>query len=330
MVRRQGLRNECMRSRRCEGPRLRGATLLEVVIVISILCLLISLVVVAVVKVRDVARKASCINNFKQIGIGLNSYVTRYGSFPDGHGWNGFSPLVGLLPDLDQAPLFNAINLTHPGIYPAAENATAAASRIGIFVCPQDGASNPADVSMQHTNYAGNWGVGVQAFGYNGAFAGPGRKTTRPAQIRDGLSSTAGFSEWLVGSPTTMRDGRRTVFRTSIELLEREQFEKFAEHCRKLDPALAAPTPPFSKGTNWMVGDFGFTMYNHTLNPNERTCTNGSAFQQGAWTTGSNHGGGVNLLLLDGSARFVKDSIQNQIWHALGSRDGSEIIQGQF
>jgi hypothetical protein len=267
----------------------------------------------------------------RQIGLALNAYVARHDVFPDGHGWNGFSLFVALLPDLEQRALFDSINISTPGLYVAPENTTAARTKVRAFVCPNDDGNTLRYLDVPPMNYAGNWGVGVQAFGYNGAFAASFQRSTRPAQIRDGSGTTAALSEWLVGRPDSPRDARRTVFRTPEEQTRPDQFEEFARSCQGLDPARAALGVPMSKGTNWLFGDFGFTMYNHTLRPNQRSCTNGTAFQQGAWTASSNHAGGVYVGMLDGSARFVKDSVGLATWRALGSRNGGEIIaSGDF
>jgi prepilin-type processing-associated H-X9-DG protein len=75
-----------------------------------------------------------------------------------------------------------------------------------------------------------------------------------------------------------------------------------------------------------MFGDVGFTLYNHTLSPNAHTCTNGTAFQQGAWSAGSNHPGGVQVLFVDGHIQFVRDGVREGVWRALGSRHGGEVI----
>lgn len=312
--------------RRVRPARPSGVSLIEVLIAVGVVGILLALLIPAIMSAREASRRAQCLGNLRQLGIALNSYLSRIGSYPDGHGWSGFSVFVALLPDLEYRPLYDSINLTTSGIFVRPENLTAARTQLAVLMCPADGAVATRVRGVSPVNYAGNWGTGVQAGGYNGAFGPPNRASTRPAQITDGTTNTAAFSEWLVGVPGSGRDGRRNVFRTRDQLTEPGQFDAFAEACRTLDVLTATPAPPMSKGSNWMFGDFGFTMYNHTLSPNQNSCTNGTAFQQGAWTAGSNHGGGVHVVMLDSSARFVRETVQLRLWRALGTRNGAEVI----
>lgn len=73
-----------------------------------------------------------------------------------------------------------------------------------------------------------------------------------------------------------------------------------------------------------MRGDFIHTHYNHLMLPNEHSCKNDGKVQQGSWTAGSNHPGGVNMLLLDGSVSFNKSSITLSVWRGLGTRNGND------
>ena len=79
-----------------------------------------------------------------------------------------------------------------------------------------------------------------------------------------------------------------------------------------------------------MNGHFGDTLYNHALPPNAKTFDCGNASHNAGFTAArSRHTGGVMVLMCDGSARFVGDSIELTIWRALGSRNGGEVT-GEF
>ena len=131
----------------------RGATLIELLVVVSILGVLLALIVPAVQDVRESARRASCANNLKQIGLGLQQYEQTFGSLPPGRmltydpRYAGKNPpctsrlvdksmLVMILPYIEQVAIYNAVNqdLTILG----RENRTVFPVSVGIFACPSD------------------------------------------------------------------------------------------------------------------------------------------------------------------------------------------------
>jgi prepilin-type processing-associated H-X9-DG protein len=66
-------------------------------------------------------------------------------------------------------------------------------------------------------------------------------------------------------------------------------------------------------------------VYDDLCNAGNGWCINDDSFE-GLSAAGSNHPGGINVLFLDGSVRFIKNSINYMTWHALGSRDGGEVV----
>ncbi|WP_417386030.1 DUF1559 domain-containing protein, partial [Gimesia sp.] len=102
----------------------RGFTLIELLVVIAIIAILIALLLPAVQQAREAARRSTCKNNMKQLGLALHNYHETHKSFPQMHveyvrntnydpaGVESFLPWsVMLLPFMDQAPLYNKINM---------------------------------------------------------------------------------------------------------------------------------------------------------------------------------------------------------------------------
>jgi prepilin-type processing-associated H-X9-DG protein len=67
-------------------------------------------------------------------------------------------------------------------------------------------------------------------------------------------------------------------------------------------------------------------MYNHVMPPNTWNCSDGNVNDIGAFTPSSRHSGGVNVLMCDGSVRFVKSTVAAVTWWALGTRAGNETV----
>jgi prepilin-type N-terminal cleavage/methylation domain-containing protein/prepilin-type processing-associated H-X9-DG protein len=297
----------------------RGLTLIEILVVVSIIALLAALLFAAIQASREGARRAVCGNKLRQIGLATQQYISTHGVLPlDWNEGNGHSFLVALLPYLDQKPLYDSINMNAP------VSGTVGNTRVSVFSCPSDGFVRLGPEGS--TNYAGNRGAGVQAFGYNGAFSF--MTAVRPQDFTDGMNSTSAVSEWIVGPNTgTTRDAKRSVFTTISAWLGKTQLEDFAAACRKLDVNTAQLTPAVV-GVPWTHGDFGHSLYNHVIEINGASCLNGSRWQEGAWTAKSFHNNGVNTLFADGNVRFLRSTLDLAVWRALASRNGGEIVQG--
>ncbi|MCR9291176.1 MAG: DUF1559 domain-containing protein [bacterium] len=200
----------------CARLRLRPAfTLVELLVVIAIIGILVSLLLPAVQAVREAARKASCQNNLKQIGIALHNFHDAHHRLPIGCvEWRGpgkpnthrqFAWSAYLLPYLEQQNLFNAIDFSLP--FDAPENAQPAAVRVSVFECPT---ADKRELIRGQTDYGGLFGErmvtrqaddGVFLYGQEIAFE----------DIRDGLSQTIAVAE-DVGGPDSEWINGKNVF----------------------------------------------------------------------------------------------------------------------
>ena len=302
----------------------RSATLVELIVAITVIALLIGLVIPAVQAAREAARRASCANHLHQLGIALSSYASAQGVLPMGYQGKGYSLHVAILPYLGQQVIYDAIDRNaRAGVFPAPTNLTIAQTSIAVFLCPSDRRAPDG-----RTSYAGNTGVGWGRYGYssNGVFARPKQPPIAIADVSDGTSHTAAMSEWVMGlwrvSDKEPRHPLMTVFKAP-GFRASNDLDRFAGACRDLDET-TAPTAPSGKGLNWMFGDVEFTLYNHDLTIDQHSCLNGSSVQTGAWTAGSWHSHGAHVLFVDGHIGFLRDSIALAVWRALATRHGQD------
>ena len=183
-------------------------TVIELLVVIAVIGVLVALTMPAVQSARESARRTQCQNNLKQQGLALNNYVTLGDAFPIGYiAWPnspggaapGWAWSAAILPQLEQAPIFSAMNVNLP--IDLVANATVRTSLLAIYVCPSDrnvGAFNVMSqltggpIEARTTSYAANGGVDDSTLP-NGMFVT--NKSVRPKQVKDGLSNTFAIGE---------------------------------------------------------------------------------------------------------------------------------------
>ena len=300
----------------------RGVTLIELLVVLVVIGLLLALILPAVFSARDAARRAQCANNLKQLGTAMSAYETLHGALPLAQ--NGLSTFAMLLPQLDQKPIFNAINLQAGYTKGEPTNETVATMTLQTLLCPS------GESSINHyglTNYAVNlgWGYSSDYQPIPGPFSySPKVFKALLAEVTDGLSQTAAMAEWRTGVPFGTKDRIRATFSIDIVVENANAHQGFAVLCDGIDPQTAKPGGP-ARGWGWLTSQPGYTSYTQTLTPNRPSCTVGAP-ALGIFTASSTHPGGVNVLYLDGHVNFVKDNVDVNVWRSLGTKDSGELI----
>lgn len=302
-------------------PR-RGFTLIEVLVVLAIVGILLALLLPAVQGAREAARRAQCASNLKMIGLAIHQHIEVDGALPGGYGRPfDASYLVQILPYVEQAPLYNSINTTNRvelSLF-SNDNITAIATKIPSFCCPSDSA-RATSLTAAAPSYAAN--AGSDSVHGSGPFIG---SRTTPADITDGLSQTAAVAEWIVGPGDVIRGSRLGSIYSITQGSGLTDRRAFAQLCDRLVPSQAQLTAVTFKGFIWVTGGLGHSQYNHVIPPGYPSCM---AVPWSAATAGSYHDRGVNVLMLDGRVRFVKQAIDPDAWYALGTKSGGEIVGG--
>lgn len=312
-----------------------GLTLLELVVIIALVGLLAALLLPAIQSAREAARNTECRNKLRQLGLALHNYESTHGMFPP----SNCRPLYSLLPFLDEGPLFDSFNPAWSGMEPEYQ----AIVRLPQpkFDCPGESAQQTGDGGPATSSYLGNAGSGVQRYGYNGLFrpetvyqtpqvwrGGP----VRVRDVRDGMSNTAAIAEVRHGIADRY-DRLRTVWQTPAPLLEPAELDAFAEICRSIPDE---PTRYGWRGSakmlggEWVERSVPYTLYTHVLTPNNPSCSNGTSAQEGAYTAGSLHQNGANILYADGHVHFISDTINGAVWRDIGSRVEYDLLGFPF
>jgi prepilin-type N-terminal cleavage/methylation domain-containing protein/prepilin-type processing-associated H-X9-DG protein len=362
----------------------KGAfTLVELLVVITIIGILIALLLPAVQAAREIARRIQCSNNLKQIGLGIHTYHNTFEALPAGSGGPysastankaRYSLFVPILPFLEQTNVYNALaqdTLAPNGNFSGVIG-TAHAAKISLYLCPTSGSPGLTKTEDQSGKCSYKYCLGDNAAVWSitngrleairGAF---GYQTWyNLSAFSDGTSNTLTFSERVLCDDLATRRSRNikmgvyhnnaTVsapFATVTDPFNPSGTVKmFTSRPDCLNKAVAGYYVDIITDTNcwgesglaWIDGYYMYSSFTTIIPPNGPSCfnRNGTALDVGAFAPTSDHSGGVNVSLADGSVRFVSETIDSGtgsacvvsgvspfgIWGALGSKNGGESL----
>ncbi|WP_337174965.1 DUF1559 domain-containing protein [Paludisphaera sp.] len=334
-----------------------GFTLIELLVVIAIIAVLIALLLPAVQAAREAARRAQCVNNLKQMGLAMHNYESSVGAFPPPKIFSGSCLYTNpggrvlnttvfalILPYFEQTALANAYNYSQASnntnfgaggntvvVGSDLVNTTVVSTMISSLWCPSDIEPDLATdtntsptwpyrrISARRSNYQVNTtiytdyycpGSGSNTFSPNSAQRGPFfiDLATTISAITDGTSNTflggeslngvAKYDQGAAGSPPRFGPYWGSGTHTAVQ--------------GRIVPPTSSDVLPYMPN--------GVSGYLYPA---------ASAFGRRApyaWVYSSRHGGGVNMLMADGSVRFIKNSISPYTWWAAATMAGGEVV----
>lgn len=322
-------------------------TLVELLVVIAIIGVLVGLLLPAVQAAREAARRMSCSNNMKQLGLGLHNYHSAFNKLPmqsggthinanwPGHNQKWLSWLVPVLPYVEQQALSEQI--TNPGFLDDGTPVPAMGpyvwladykpwrTTVGTYRCPSDPTVSIGN-AYGVTNYTACLGDTIEGITLAGTNEdGTVANTTHLRACRGAFvpRNFTGFRDFLDGTSNTIALGELVVSAASLEINNQVKLHQgvglydnpllcsgFVDVERPGFWADATNVDPIqSRGNIWNFGIPMHTGFNTIRPPNKENCTVGADATDGIFTAASRHPGGCHIVMADGAVRFITESI---------------------
>jgi prepilin-type processing-associated H-X9-DG protein len=289
-------------------------------VVIAIIAVLIALLLPAVQAAREAARRSQCINNMKQISLACFNYADIHGIFPSQVGgvpvWHAqtdyrTSFLVQILPQIEQTALFNAYNFNADRAEYSYNNQTVIGTRIATYTCPsypglmiQKGQADWNNYAGSQANAMAQWDIAGTCYKGN-----LGDNTTGPfpgsnnayGDLNNGQPTATGmfWRAQMVVPIAGVTDGTSNTLLCGEALPNTCNWNAWSES----NSAVATVSIPMNQKVNKDRANPGY-----------------------CYGFRSQHPGGMNVGLTDGSVRFLKETIAVSVFRALSTRAGGEVI----
>jgi prepilin-type N-terminal cleavage/methylation domain-containing protein len=297
-------------------------TLVELLVVITIIGILMSLLLPAVQAARESARNLQCNNNVKQWCLACRNYETSFGVFPAGilHGaqanvsstgsagpggiYRRSTYVVALWPFLDAGNMANNYDYNYSFYAPV--NQATVMTQMSFYFCPDDrmGYWKGDPYTRSRGNYVACWGNGnwsQTGSGYLPSIFGLNR-WTKSSQVTDGLSNTMLMSEIMESTADTDFDFRGDIINDDVGC---------AEYM-----TVNTPNTGVDQDVCVNLSDPGPCFYNYSAS--------------NYVSARSYHRGGVNTGFGDGSTHFIGNAVDLSLWQAFGSMAGGELMTNTF
>ena len=282
-----------------------GFTLVEVTTVIFVVAILASLILPSLQAARSASRRDQCLNNLKQIGLGLHNYHDTHKCFPPG--WVNYTPDAGDRPRLGWQTLFLPFveqGTIYQKLYPEmiarqVRKSTIVETGIPLFRCPSDNTEplNPLRGGFGTSNYSGSFG------------------SIAPPRWRPGGMNPA----WPGELPTPRTTNGIFFYNSNMRM----------RHCTDgTSYILFVGERGVSSGAGIWMGVRG----NHFENDPVTDFSIGNELNSGPGSFSSMHQGGANFLFGDGGARFISNNVESGrdgqpgVYQDLGSRDDGRML----